>query len=165
MNFGDSVLVAQKVFKSKSRDSVVGYGGGVKAKDIRGPSRTRVELEVELNATRKKNEVLVNHVTTVETENESLRNRVEAVEAEMGKFNDWVSKQLNINISSYVNTENGNPDLGRSLLKDVAFIKWIASRCLKTLEPHAEIYHSSSLWLTMQDHSTFLSCLSKQTMC
>ncbi|KAJ8420963.1 hypothetical protein Cgig2_012933 [Carnegiea gigantea] len=47
-------LVAQKVFKSKSRDSVVGYGGVVKAKNIRGPSRTRVELEVELNATRKK---------------------------------------------------------------------------------------------------------------
>ncbi|KAJ8430920.1 hypothetical protein Cgig2_015402 [Carnegiea gigantea] len=43
-----------KVFKLKSRDSAVGYGGGVKAKDIRGPSHTRVELEVELNATRKK---------------------------------------------------------------------------------------------------------------
>jgi len=64
---------------------------------------------VELNATRKKNEVLVDRVTTVETENESLRNRVEAVEAEMGQFKDWVSKQLNINIPSYANTENGNP--------------------------------------------------------
>ncbi|KAJ8444592.1 hypothetical protein Cgig2_013871 [Carnegiea gigantea] len=104
-----SILVAQKVFKSKSRDSVVGYGGGVKTKDIRGPSRTRVELEVELNATRKKNKVLVGHVTTVKTENESLQNRVEAVEAEMGKFKDWVSKQLNINVPSYANTENGNP--------------------------------------------------------
>ncbi|KAJ8445927.1 hypothetical protein Cgig2_009856 [Carnegiea gigantea] len=102
-------LVAQKVFKSKSRDSVVGYGGGVKAKDIIGPSCTRVELEVELNATRKKNEVLVDRVTIVETENESRRNRVEAVEAEMGKFKDWVSKQLNINIPSYANTKNGNP--------------------------------------------------------
>ncbi|KAJ8427495.1 hypothetical protein Cgig2_028166 [Carnegiea gigantea] len=98
-------LVAKKVFKSKSRDSVVGYGGGVKAKDIRGPSRTRWNSML----LGKKNEVLVDRVTTVETENESLRNRVEAVEAEMGKFKDWVSKQLNINIPSYANTENGNP--------------------------------------------------------
>ena len=64
---------------------------------------------MELNATRKKSEVLVDRVTTVETENESLRNRVEPVEAEIGQFKDWVSKQLNINIPSYANTENGNP--------------------------------------------------------
>lgn len=43
---------------------MVGYGGGVKAKYIRAPSRTRVELEVELNAARKKKEVLVDHVTS-----------------------------------------------------------------------------------------------------
>jgi len=63
---------------------------------------------VELSATRKKNKVLVDRVTTVETENESLRNCVEAIEAEVGQFKDWVSKQLNINIPSYANTENGN---------------------------------------------------------
>ncbi|KAJ8429683.1 hypothetical protein Cgig2_004482 [Carnegiea gigantea] len=99
-----------QVFKSKSRDSVVGYGG-VKAKYIRGPSCTAVELEVELNAVRKKNEVLVDRVTTVETENENLRNCVESVEAEMGKFKDWASKQLNITIPPCTNTENGNPGL------------------------------------------------------
>ena len=71
---------------------MVGYGGGVKAKDIKGPSCARVELEVELNGTRKKNEAIVDRVTTVETENENLRNRVEFIEAEMGKFKDWVSK-------------------------------------------------------------------------
>ncbi|KAJ8431028.1 hypothetical protein Cgig2_019351 [Carnegiea gigantea] len=101
-------LVDQKVVKLKFQDSVVGYGGGVKAKDIRGRSHTEVELEVELNATRKKNEVLVDCVTTVKTENENLRNRVESIEAKMGKFKDWVSSQLNITIPPYANIENGN---------------------------------------------------------
>ncbi|KAJ8429120.1 hypothetical protein Cgig2_016951 [Carnegiea gigantea] len=63
-----------------------------KGKRYKRTSHTRVELEVELNATRKKkNEVLVNRVTTVETENENLRNCVESIEAEMGKFKDWIS--------------------------------------------------------------------------
>ncbi|KAJ8430959.1 hypothetical protein Cgig2_003543 [Carnegiea gigantea] len=110
--------VAQKVFKSKSRDSIVGYGGGIKAKDIRGPSRTRVELEVELNATREKNEVLVDCVTTVETENENLRNRVESLEAEMGKFKDLVSKQLNIH----------HEDVGSSFQALVLF-HYLVTRC------------------------------------
>ncbi|KAJ8429326.1 hypothetical protein Cgig2_025562 [Carnegiea gigantea] len=87
--------VAQRVFKSKSRDSVVGYGGGVKAKDIRGPSR-------------KKNGVLVDRVTTVKAENENLWNHVESVEAEMGKLKDWVSKWLNITIPPCTTIENGN---------------------------------------------------------
>lgn len=80
---------------------MVGYGGGVKAKYIRAPSRTRVELEVELNAARKKKEVLVDHVTRVKIGNENLRNRVESVEAEMGKFKDW--------IPSFANIKNGTP--------------------------------------------------------
>ena len=72
---------------------MVGYGGGVKEKDIRGSSHTRVELEVELNAIRKKKwSSLVNRAATVETENENLWNHVESVEAEMRKSNDWVSK-------------------------------------------------------------------------
>jgi len=63
---------------------------------------------VELNATREKNEVLVDRVTIVKTEYENLRNPMESVEIEMGKFKDWVSKQLNITIPPYANIKNGN---------------------------------------------------------
>ncbi|KAJ8435248.1 LOW QUALITY PROTEIN: hypothetical protein Cgig2_005300 [Carnegiea gigantea] len=103
-------IVAQKVFKSKSRDSVVGYGGGVKAKDIRGPSQLSLMWNPMLLG--KKNEVLVDRITIGETENENLWNRVESVEAKMGKFKDWVSKQLNITIPPCANIENGNAGIG-----------------------------------------------------
>ena len=65
------MAVAEKIFKSKSRSQVLGIGG-VKPKDMRGPNTTRVELEVELNATKRKNEVLTDHLATVE-ENEKLQ--------------------------------------------------------------------------------------------
>ncbi|KAJ8439187.1 hypothetical protein Cgig2_029725 [Carnegiea gigantea] len=120
--------VAQKVFKSKSRDSVVGFGGGVKEKDIRGPSHTRVKLEVELNATRKKNEVLIDRVTTVKVKNKNLRNCTESVEAKMGKFKDCVSKQLNITIPPCTNIENGNARAGSSFQVLVLF-HYLATRC------------------------------------
>ncbi|KAJ8430865.1 hypothetical protein Cgig2_023543 [Carnegiea gigantea] len=119
--------VAQKVFKSKSRDSVVSYGGRVKAKDIRGPSRTRVKLEVELNATRKTNEVLIDRVTTVKIENENLRKHVESIEAEMGKFKDWVSKQLNITIPPCTNIKNIHEDAG-SLFQVLMLFHYLATR-------------------------------------
>ncbi|XP_021746660.1 uncharacterized protein LOC110712505 [Chenopodium quinoa] len=51
--------VAQKVIKSKSRDRVIGYGGGIKLKDIQGPQPSREELQVELNASKKQNQVLI----------------------------------------------------------------------------------------------------------
>ncbi|KAJ8433199.1 hypothetical protein Cgig2_004331 [Carnegiea gigantea] len=38
---------------------VLGHGGGAKPKDVRGSYSTRVELEVELNATRKRTKVLL----------------------------------------------------------------------------------------------------------
>ncbi|KAL2933823.1 Chromosomal replication initiator protein DnaA [Bienertia sinuspersici] len=52
------VEVAQRVFKSKSRDRVVGFGGGIKLKDIKGPQPSREELEVELNTTKKQTKFL-----------------------------------------------------------------------------------------------------------
>ncbi|KAJ8422677.1 hypothetical protein Cgig2_025366 [Carnegiea gigantea] len=87
--------VAEKVFKSKSRSQVVGLGGGVKPKDVRGSYSTRTELEVELNAIRRKNEVLTDCLATVEAENEKLQNRVESVETEMMKIKDLVFQQFN----------------------------------------------------------------------
>ncbi|KAJ8429283.1 hypothetical protein Cgig2_016321 [Carnegiea gigantea] len=99
----ESKLLLKRFSNQNLAIQVVGYGGGAKAKDIRGPSLFRVELE-------EKNEVLIDHVTTVETKKENLRNRVESVKAEIGKSKDWVSKQLKINIPSFANIKNGNPD-------------------------------------------------------
>ncbi|KAJ8432978.1 hypothetical protein Cgig2_022622 [Carnegiea gigantea] len=80
---------------SLSQMEVLGLGGGVKPKDVRGSYSTRAELEVELNVTRRKNEVLIDHLATVEAENEKLQNRVEPVETEMMKIKDLVFQQFN----------------------------------------------------------------------
>jgi hypothetical protein len=38
------VELADKCLPSKRRDHVVGYGGGIKARDLRGPAVTKAEL-------------------------------------------------------------------------------------------------------------------------
>ncbi|KAJ8444262.1 LOW QUALITY PROTEIN: hypothetical protein Cgig2_024588 [Carnegiea gigantea] len=57
--------------------------------------KVRAELEVELNATRRKNEVLTDCLATVEAKNEKLQNSVESVETEMMKIKDLVLQQFN----------------------------------------------------------------------
>ncbi|KAL2941962.1 RNA polymerase II subunit B1 CTD phosphatase Rpap2 [Bienertia sinuspersici] len=94
------VEVAQRVFKSKSRDRVVGFRGGIKLKDIKGPQPSREELEVELNTTKKQNQVLESRVETLQAENNDLKGRVGSVEAQMKRFEDMMMNQLNVNPSS-----------------------------------------------------------------
>ncbi|KAL2928618.1 Peroxidase 24 [Bienertia sinuspersici] len=94
------VEVAQRVFKSKSRDRVVGFGGGIKLKDIKGPQPSREELEVELNTTKKQNQVLESRVEALQAENNDLKGRVGSVEAQMKRFEDMMMNQLNVNLSS-----------------------------------------------------------------
>ncbi|KAL2896853.1 Maternal DNA replication licensing factor mcm6 [Bienertia sinuspersici] len=67
------VEVAKRVSKSKSRDRVVAFGGGIKLKDIKGPQPSRDELEVELNTTKKQNQVLESRVEALQVENNDLR--------------------------------------------------------------------------------------------
>ncbi|KAL2893032.1 Myocilin, partial [Bienertia sinuspersici] len=94
------VEVAQRVFKSKSRDRVVGFGGGIKLKDIKGPQPSREELEVELNTMKKQNQVLESRVEALQAENNDLKGRVGSVEAQMKRFEDMMMNQLNVNLSS-----------------------------------------------------------------
>ncbi|KAJ8428149.1 LOW QUALITY PROTEIN: hypothetical protein Cgig2_011522 [Carnegiea gigantea] len=88
--------VTEKVLKSKSRTQVLDVRGGVKPKDIRGSYSTRAELEVELNVTRRKNEVLIDRLATVEVKNEKLQNHVESVKTEMMKI------MLELNFNFYI---------------------------------------------------------------
>ncbi|KAL2935404.1 UDP-N-acetylglucosamine--N-acetylmuramyl-(pentapeptide) pyrophosphoryl-undecaprenol N-acetylglucosamine transferase [Bienertia sinuspersici] len=94
------VEVAQRVFKSKSRDRVVGFGGGIKLKDIKGPQPSREELEVELNTTKKQNQVLESRVEALQGKNDDLKGRVGSIEAQMKRFDDMMMNQLNVNPSS-----------------------------------------------------------------
>ena len=100
-------MIVERAFQSKSRDRVVGYGGGVSLKDIKGPELTKVDLEVQLNATRKENEDLVKALEAMKAENERLKSRQDvveeqfksrqdAVEAHMKMLQDMFSHQFNM---------------------------------------------------------------------
>lgn len=84
------------MFKSKSRDRVVGLGGGMKLKDIRGPQPSREELEAELNTTKKQNQALVSHMEAMQDENKELKGHVGSVETQMKKFQDLMMNQFNV---------------------------------------------------------------------
>ncbi|KAL2901477.1 Transcription elongation factor SPT5, partial [Bienertia sinuspersici] len=69
-------LIAQKVFNSKSRDRVVGFGGGMKVADLRGQRPSREELEAELNSTKKQNQILEDRMEAIQDENNQLKGRI-----------------------------------------------------------------------------------------
>ncbi|KAL2943429.1 Autophagy-related protein 11, partial [Bienertia sinuspersici] len=73
---------------------------GIKLKDIKGPQPSREELEVELNTTKKHNQVLESRVEALQVENNDLKGRVGSVEAQMKRFEDMMMNQLNVNPSS-----------------------------------------------------------------
>ncbi|KAL2904098.1 Laminin subunit gamma-1, partial [Bienertia sinuspersici] len=80
------VLIAQKVFNSKSRDRVVGFGGGMKVADLRGQRPSREELEAELNSTKKQNQILEDRMEAIQDENNQLKGRIGSVESQMKMF-------------------------------------------------------------------------------
>ncbi|CAH9116883.1 unnamed protein product [Cuscuta europaea] len=102
------------VFKSKSRDRVVGYGGGVKLKDITRSQPSREELQAELNSAKQQNQLMANRMETIQEENNELKGRVGAIQEEnselkgrvgfmesrMEMFQDMLVKQLNVSIPS-----------------------------------------------------------------
>ncbi|KAL2906005.1 Autophagy-related protein 11, partial [Bienertia sinuspersici] len=69
-------------------------------KKIRHFPMLREELEVELNTTKKQNQVLESRVEALQVENNDLKGRVGSVEAQMKRFEDMMMNQLNVNPSS-----------------------------------------------------------------
>ncbi|KAL2894097.1 Lebercilin-like protein [Bienertia sinuspersici] len=92
-------LIAQKVFNSKSRDRVVGFGGGMKVEDLRGQRPSREELEAELNSTKKQNQILEDRMEAIQDENNQLKGRIGSVESQMKMFQDMLVNQLNVTLT------------------------------------------------------------------
>ncbi|KAJ8420999.1 hypothetical protein Cgig2_002569 [Carnegiea gigantea] len=101
--------ITEKVFKSKSQSQVLDIEGGVKRKDIRRLYSTRAELEVEFNATRRKNEVFTDRLAPVEAKNKKLQNHVESVETEMIKVKDLLFQHFNTRPPSVPHDGDGTP--------------------------------------------------------
>ncbi|KAL2942277.1 Lebercilin-like protein [Bienertia sinuspersici] len=93
------VQIAQKVFNSKSRDRVVGFGGGMKVTDLRGQRPSREELEAELNSTKKQNQILEDRMEAIQDENNQLKGRIGSVESQVKIFQDMLVNQLNVTLT------------------------------------------------------------------
>jgi hypothetical protein len=54
-----NVEVMDKCYNgNKRRDHLIGFGGGVKARDVRGPALSKVELHARFRATERENKML-----------------------------------------------------------------------------------------------------------
>ncbi|KAL2933822.1 Myocilin [Bienertia sinuspersici] len=103
---------------------------GIKLKDIKGPQPSREELEVELNTTKKQNQVLESRVEALQAENNNLKGRVGSIEAQMERFEDMMMNQLNVNPSSSVGRESSDHlffdcRFSREILQNIK--QWLSS--------------------------------------
>ncbi|KAJ8433194.1 LOW QUALITY PROTEIN: hypothetical protein Cgig2_004326 [Carnegiea gigantea] len=87
--------------------------GRSNAKRCKGSYSTRIELEVELNATTGKNEVLTDCLAAIEAENEKLQNCMELVDSGMMKIKDLFFQQFNTLPPSIARDGHVTPDTGR----------------------------------------------------
>ncbi|XP_056694055.1 uncharacterized protein [Spinacia oleracea] len=78
------ILVAQKVFKSESRDQVLEEE--ITLKEISGPQPSRVELQSKLNEVNKENHVLTNRGDTVQEESNALKSLMSSVEDDLNEL-------------------------------------------------------------------------------
>jgi len=71
-----SIEIVEKCCGPQTRSHVFGFGGGVKAKDMRGDTSSKAELLSELRSTQEKNKFL-------NEENKSLNDRLSTIEDKM----------------------------------------------------------------------------------
>ncbi|OIT00639.1 hypothetical protein A4A49_59903, partial [Nicotiana attenuata] len=71
-----SIEIVEKCFGPQTRSHVFGYGGGVKAKDLKGVVSSKAELIFELHSTREENKSLKDRVSTLESEMKDLKQLV-----------------------------------------------------------------------------------------
>jgi len=86
-----TIEIVQKCCGPQTRSHVFGFGGGVKAKDMRGDTSSKAELLSELRSTQEKNKFL-------NEENKSLNDRLSTIEDKMKEIRKmkelFVAQQL-----------------------------------------------------------------------
>ena len=83
-----------KCFESNRRDHVVGYGGGIKARDLRSPIVTKGELIEKLTQSEQEKKELQEDNRALHEENRMITNRVSRMEEE------WAELKRNMSASS-----------------------------------------------------------------
>ncbi|XP_019223750.1 PREDICTED: uncharacterized protein LOC109205489 [Nicotiana attenuata] len=99
-----SIEIVEKYCGPQTRSHVFGFGGGVKAKDLKGGTSSKAELLSELRSTREENKSL-------NEENKSLNERLSTLEyemKEMRKMREYFASQQShvpLTTTSPVSTE------------------------------------------------------------
>jgi hypothetical protein len=83
--------LADKCFPSKRRDHVVGYGGGIKARDLRGPAVTKAKLIEKLAQSEQAREALQEDKQVLHEENVKVNNRMSRMEEEWAQMKKHMS--------------------------------------------------------------------------
>ncbi|XP_016512402.2 uncharacterized protein LOC107829466 [Nicotiana tabacum] len=68
-----SIELVEKCFGPQIRSHVFGFGGGVKAKDLKGGTSSNAELRSELCSTREENQSLKDCLSTIENDVKELK--------------------------------------------------------------------------------------------
>jgi len=83
-----------KCFESNRRDHVIGYGGGVKARDLQNLVVTKAELIEKLTRSEQEKKELQEDNRALHEENRMITNRVSRMEEE------WAELKRNMSASS-----------------------------------------------------------------
>ncbi|XP_049390478.1 uncharacterized protein LOC125854919 isoform X2 [Solanum stenotomum] len=78
-----SIEIVEKCCGPQTRSHVFGFGGGVKAKDLKGGTSSKAELLSALRSTRDDNKFLNEENKSLNAENKSLNDRLSTLENEM----------------------------------------------------------------------------------
>ncbi|KAH0679114.1 hypothetical protein KY284_020199 [Solanum tuberosum] len=78
-----SIEIVEICCGPQTRSHVFGFGGGVKAKDLKGGSSSKAELLSALRSTRDDNKFLNEENKSLNAENKSLNDRLSTLEDEM----------------------------------------------------------------------------------
>ncbi|XP_060172523.1 uncharacterized protein LOC132603458 [Lycium barbarum] len=87
-----TIEIVEKCFGPQTRSHVFGFGGGVKAKDFKGGTSSKVDLLSELRSTREENQSLMERLSNFENEMKELTQLKEWFLAQHSNFQPPTSK-------------------------------------------------------------------------
>ncbi|XP_060181761.1 uncharacterized protein LOC132611347 isoform X2 [Lycium barbarum] len=87
-----SIEIVEKCFGPQNHSHVFGFGGGVKAKDLKGGTSSKAELFFELRSTREENQSLEDQLSNFENEMKEMKQLKVWVLAQYSNFQPTASE-------------------------------------------------------------------------
>ncbi|WMV42845.1 hypothetical protein MTR67_036230 [Solanum verrucosum] len=85
-----NIEVVERCFGPQSKSYVVGFGGGITSKDLKGGSSAKVALLEQLNVSRKEKAALLEELNASRKENESMKRRMDNIEKRCEMFESTI---------------------------------------------------------------------------